>query len=158
MDKITAGGKISRVIDISASQGHVVPTAMVYHKGNFYVGNLDEFPATQGTSKVWKITPSGQISVFAESFTTVLGLAFDKEGQLYVLEASASVTNPGPPVIPGTGRVVRVTRSGGLQTVASGLTFPTAMTFGPDEKLYISNCGFGCPAGAGEIVRVNFDD
>ncbi len=100
----------------------------------------------------------GQISVFAQGLTTVLGLAFDERGQLYVLETCAPVTNPGPLVISGTGRVVCVTRSGRLETVASGLTFPTAMTFGPDEKLYISNCGFGCPAGAGEIVRVNFDD
>src|SRR5206468_2030414 len=34
-----SAGAISRVIDISASQGHVVPTAIAYH-GNFFVGNL----------------------------------------------------------------------------------------------------------------------
>ena len=158
LDKITKNGKISRVVDISASLGHVVPTAMVYHKGDFYVGNLAEFPATQGASKVWEITPDGQISVYAEGFTTVLGLAFDEEGRLYVLETSAPVTNPGPPVIPGTGRVLRIEKNGTRTTVASGLTFPTAMTFGPDDKLYISNFGFGFPAGAGQIVRVDIDD
>ena len=42
MDKITTDGKITRVIDISASQGHVVPTVVAYH-GVFYVSNLGQF-------------------------------------------------------------------------------------------------------------------
>jgi hypothetical protein len=41
------------------------------------------------------------------------------------------------------------------QSVASGLNFPTAMTFGPDGKLYISNNGFGPLANtSGEVVRI----
>jgi hypothetical protein len=71
-------------------------------------------------------------------------------GQMYALEMS---TVPGGPT-PGTGAVVRVTHSGTLETVASGLTFPTAMTFGPDGALYISNNGFGFPPGMGQIVRI----
>jgi hypothetical protein len=35
--------------------------------------------------------------------------------------------------------------------VVTGLSVPTAMTFGPDGKLYISNFG-AAPAGAGQIV------
>src|SRR5438477_8237326 len=31
--------------------------------------------------------------------------------------------------------------SGAQRTIASGLTFPTAMTFGPDGALYVSNIG-----------------
>ncbi|HXI90930.1 MAG TPA: ScyD/ScyE family protein, partial [Blastocatellia bacterium] len=31
LDKITPLGQISRVVDISASQGHIVPTAVAYH-------------------------------------------------------------------------------------------------------------------------------
>jgi hypothetical protein len=42
------------------------------------------------------------------------------------------------------------------EAVATGLTFPTAMTFGPDGYLYISNYGFGVPAQElGQIVRVD---
>jgi hypothetical protein len=122
--------------------------------GNFYVGNLSEFPASK-TSKILKITPAGQISVYAQGLTTVLGVAFDAQGQLYALETSAPVTQQGSPVIPGTGRVVRVKSDGSLEPVATGLTFPTAMTFGPDGKLYVSNNGFGFPPGKGEIVRVD---
>jgi hypothetical protein len=45
---------------------------------------------------------------------------------------------------------------GRLTTMAEGLTFPTAMTFGPGGDLYVSNRGYGVgPApGQGEIVRI----
>lgn len=43
LDKITTSGQISRVVDISASQGHIVPTAVDYH-GNFLRRELEPFP------------------------------------------------------------------------------------------------------------------
>jgi sugar lactone lactonase YvrE len=60
---------------------------------------------------------------------------------------------PGPTWM-GQGKVVRVTADGGLERVASGLTLPTGMAFGPDGALYVSNLGFGTPPGAGQIVRI----
>lgn len=150
LDKITPDGDISRVIDISASQGHIVPTAVAYN-GNFYVGNLNTFPVVAGSSNVFKITPSGNIKVFISGLTTVLGVAFDNENRMYVLETT-TVSGPGP--TPGTGAVVRVSRSGSVETIASGLTFPSGMTFGPDGNLYVSTFGFGFPPGAGQIVRI----
>ena len=87
LDKITPGAlfPVSRVVDISASQGHIVPTAITFHNGNFYVGNLNTFPIVQGSSKVLKITPTGQITAFRRNLTTILGLAFDSADRLYVL-------------------------------------------------------------------------
>ena len=39
--------------------------------------------------------------------------------------------------------------------IASGLTFPTAMTFGPAGALYVSNNGFGYPPdGEGQILKI----
>jgi sugar lactone lactonase YvrE len=153
LDRITTSGGISRVIDISASQGHIVPTAMAFYQGNFYVGNLSTFPAVPGISSVYKITPGGQISVYATGFNMVLGLAFDQLGGLYVLENTTN--NPFP--TPGTGDIVRIDPSGSKQVITSGLNLPTGMTFGPDGKLYVSNWGFGPPAiGGGEIVQISF--
>jgi hypothetical protein len=34
------------------------------------------------------------------------------------------------------------------------LSPPTAMTFGPDGNLYVSNWGFGLEAGGGQILKV----
>jgi hypothetical protein len=156
LDKITPDGQVSRVVDISASQGHIVPTALAYH-GNFYVGNLHTFPIEEGSSKIYKITPSGQIQIVAEGLTTVLGVAFDAQGRMYVLENTTG--NPFP--TPGTGRVLRVSRSGVVEIIASGLDLPTAMTFGPDGNLYVSNWGFGPPVtdiGPGQVLKIELAD
>ncbi|MEO5942814.1 MAG: ScyD/ScyE family protein [Ferruginibacter sp.] len=151
LDKITTNGQISRVSDISSSQGHIVPTVMAFHNGNFYVGNLGLFPST--SCNIYKITPNGNVSIVATGFTMILGITFDDLGGMYVLENTTN--NPFP--TPGTGDVVRVDRSGSRQVVVSGLNLPTGMTFGPDHKLYISNWGFGMPPIAGgQILQVSF--
>jgi len=151
LDKITPGAGVSRVVDISASQGHIVPTAVTFHDGNFYVGNLNTFPIVQGSSKVLKITPTGQISVFRRNLTTILGLAFDSADRLYVLENTTGNQFP----TPGTGKVIRIDPSGNRNLIASGLFLPTAMTFGPDGALYVSNVGFGPPPnGLGQVLRI----
>jgi hypothetical protein len=149
LDAVSPDGTIRRVADISATQGHIVPTAVAYH-GNFYVGNLNTFPIEDGSSKILQITPSGEVHTVVTGVTTVLGVAFDHQGYMYILENTTG--NPFP--TPGTGKVLRVTDSG-LQEIATGLFLPTAMTFGPDGALYVSNIGFGPPPlGLGEIVRI----
>ena len=149
LDKVSPSGQITRVADISATQGHIVPTSVAYH-GNFYVGNLNTFPIQEGSSKILKITPSGQVHTVETGFTTVLGVAFDHEGYMYVLENTTGNLFP----TPYTGKILRVTDDG-VQEIASGLFLPTAMTFGPDGDLYVSNVGFGPPPiGLGEIDRV----
>jgi hypothetical protein len=148
LDRVSFTGWISRVIDFSAIYGHIVPTALVYRNA-FYVANLKTFPIVPGSSVILKVTMSGKSQVFAQGLTTVLGLAFDHRGRLYALETSVAAGFP----TPGMGQVVRVHQNGELETIMMGLTFPTAMTFGPDGLLYISNFGFGFPPGAGQIVR-----
>jgi hypothetical protein len=154
LDRITRRGHIERIADISASQGHIVPTALAFRHGYFYVGNLNVFPIVSGSSKILKISMTGHVEVVVGGLTTVLGLAFDERGRLYALENT--VGQPFP--TPGAGRVVRVMRDGTLKTVASGLVLPTAMTFGPDGNLYVSTVGFGPPlAGQGQIVKIELD-
>jgi len=112
VDRITTHGTISRLIDVSASQGHVVPTVIARRDGNFYLGNLGRFPQDAGSSNIWKITPRGQISLYATGFNMVLGLSFDRRGRMYVLQNSEA-----PAPAPGTGSVVRLGRDGGHRTV-----------------------------------------
>jgi hypothetical protein len=154
IDRISPGtGAITRVVDVSATQGHIVPTAIAY-KGDFFFGNLGTFPIVPGTEEIFKLTPSGQLKTWATGLTTVLGLAFDNRDRMYVLE---SMTAPGfpSPAQAGTGKVVRIDPNGSQTEVASGLSFPTAMTLGPDGALYVSNIGLGAPpVGAGQIVRI----
>jgi hypothetical protein len=159
LDKITTDGKITRVIDISASQGHVVPTVVGDH-GVFYVSNLGQFDPDQlNTQDVFHITPSGQLKVVATGLSKVLGLAFDGRARLYLLETSYSTSSPGP--VPATGRLIRILPNGQQQVLIDNtpddpLFFPTGLTFGPDGSLYISNHGFGPPGG--EILKVEVKD
>ena len=44
---------------------------------------------------------------------------------------------------------------GGQLTIASNLNLPTAMTFGPDNKLYVANWGYGGSPGMGEILQID---
>jgi hypothetical protein len=153
--RISRNGNVSRVIDISATQGHIVPSAMTYYNGNFYVGNLGVFPQVVGSSNVYKITPGGHISVVTGGFDMVLGLAFDRKGRMYVLEMTAG--KPAP--VPFTGRVTRVNTSGPREIIADGLFFPTGMTLGPDGDLYVSNFGFGPPpVGLGQVLKIELPD
>jgi hypothetical protein len=150
LDRITPDGQISRVIDVSASQGHVVPASIAYH-GNFYVGNLGTFGPEHQPENVYKITPSGQIKTVAVGLSEVLGVAFDAQGRMYALESSTGGIAP----IPGTGDVVCFNDDGTRTVIADQLTVPTAMTLGPDGNLYVSNFGFGAPPGLGQIVRID---
>ena len=155
MVRVTTGGHIRRILDISASQGHIVPTAIVHQDhGAFFVSNLGTFdPEQLNKQLVLRITPNGQFRVAARNLSKVLGLAFDARGRMYALETSYSKTDPGP--VPSSGRLIRISSDGKTKVVidtGGSLFFPTAMTFGPDGALYVSNMGFGPPFG--EILRI----
>jgi len=55
-----------------------------------------------------------------------------------------------------TGRVVRINNDNTRDVIVDKLFFPTAMTFGPEGALYISNTGFGPPTGS--ILKVVIKD
>jgi hypothetical protein len=98
-----------------------------------------------------KITPFGELTTVYMNFGDILGLAFDKKGRLYVLENTTGNQFP----TPGTGAVLRVNGKNDYTEIATGLSLPTAMTFGPDGNLYVSNLGFGPPpVGAGQVLKV----
>src|SRR5262249_35173983 len=150
IDEVSTDGKITRLIDISETQGHIVPTALVFHLGALLVGNLHRFPVRVGAARLYRITLSGEISILAPRLTAVTGVAVDQQGQIFVLETS-TVDNSNP--APGSGRVVKANpQSEAVEAITSGLTFPTAMNLRPDGFLYISNFGFGFPPGQGECL------
>jgi hypothetical protein len=166
---VTPQGQISQVIDISASEGHIVPTSIAYYDGNLYVGNLNLFPIDPQWARILTISDTGgtylnlapgfteygpRILESTAGFTTVVAVDFGPDGHLYALELS---DGPGYPT-PGLGKVVRVLHSGAIEEVVTGLAVPTGMTFGPDGALYVSNLG-AVPAGAappdaGQILRI----
>lgn len=148
VDEITPEGIVSRLIDVSETQGHVVPTSIARVKNGFYLANLDSFPITPGSASRFIVSDLGGVKSIFSGLTTVVSIVVDGN-DTYFLELSDS---PGFPT-PGKGDVVRL-RGGKLKTIADGLTVPTGMTLGPDGALYVSNFGDGGPAGAGQVVRI----
>jgi hypothetical protein len=161
---VSSGGTIKQVIDISASEGHIVPTSIAERDGKFYVGNLNLFPIDPQWARILTVENGGyqdhgvpgfdtegyHIVNSKAGFTTVVAVDFGPDGLLYALELSDKAGNP----TPGEGKVVRVNRAGKVEDVVTGLVVPTAMTFGPDKALYVSNYG-AAPAGAGQILRID---
>lgn len=169
LDRVTRSGKITRVTDISAQFPEWIgPTAITLrghsdhgkswkHSGHgrippFYIGNLGPFGPDDGTvpnEGVWQLGKDGKLKQMATGLEQVLGLAF-RGGKLYALEMS---TTPGGPT-PGTGAIVQVGTNGPKKTIVSGLIFPTGMTVGRDGAFYVSEQGFGFPAGQGRVLRI----
>jgi hypothetical protein len=157
IDRITLDGTVTRVVDLSTMfvppAGWKGATGIASH-GSLYFGELGTFPVVPGTESVYKLTHDGSVKLVASGLTAVLGVAFDSHGRLYVLEDDTVAGFPGPAAF-GKGDVVRVNHDGSKTTIATGLTFPTGMTFGPDGRLYVSNNGYAFPPGKGEIVVIN---
>jgi hypothetical protein len=168
--RVSSDGGIKQVIDISASQGHIVPTSIAERDGDFFVGNLNLFPIDPEWARILTISRSQEGDADAPpgfrndrhgyhvidskaGFTTVVAVDFGPDGLLYALELSAA---PGFPT-PGMGKVVRVKHSGDIEDVVTNLVVPTGMTFGRDGALYISNLGAipagAAPVGSGQILR-----
>jgi hypothetical protein len=165
---VTPFGNTKEIIDISRSEGHIVPTSIAARNGNLYLGNLGKFPIFPQLERVLTLsedllsfddTPGLSVDSLCRAFriassragfTTMVGLDFGPDGLLYVLELSPAAGYPAP----GSGKVVRLRRDGEIEDVVTGLTLPAGMTFGPDKALYVSNFG-GVAGSAGQILKIN---
>lgn len=147
--RVTPDGNTTRVVDMSATEGHNVPDAVALN-GNFYVANLGQFPITPGSTSLYTILPNQRLMKKFDGLTAVISMVF-LDGKLYALETSA-VAEDYP--TSGNGKIVRVSDSGELIDVLTGLSYPTGITAGPDGALYVSEFGYGPDPTAGRVLQV----
>jgi len=143
-----------------------VPTSVaIGPDGAYYVGELSGAPYVVGAANVYRVVPGESPRLFRPEdaclggFTFVVDIAFDPQGNLYVLQYGSSAG------LAGQGLLIRVTpdasqpgdicaqyRAGTRTTIVEGLFQPTAVAIGPDGALYISN--YGNYPHDGQVVRV----
>lgn len=145
--------RVTRLADVSATEGHIVPTSSSIFRNDIWVGELTPFPAVPGGASILRYSITGHLNGRIPGFTAVLGLARDAQGNHYILESftcpSATPCFPSP----GTGDVVKLAADGTRSVIATGLSFATALRMGPDGNLYVANFGYGPPM-QGQIIRI----
>ncbi len=128
-----------------------VPTDVVKGlDGAYYVCEFTGFPFPEGGAKIYRIDVNGKLKVFADGFTQLIDMAFDAEGNLYVLQHMNQSGWKGK----ADGALIQIAPNGERKTLieGNGLESPSALTIGSDGAFYILNQG-GLP-GSGQVIRV----
>jgi glucose/arabinose dehydrogenase len=138
-----------------------VPTSVVIGPdGAYYVGEFTGFapPPPEGNANVYRVAPGEPLQVFCSGFNRIIDIAFEADGTLYVLQSATTAANTGPGVLwqvapPEPDSLDHTCPD--RQQVNTGVVLdqPTAIAFGPDGALYISNRG-GRPGQVGEVLRI----
>jgi hypothetical protein len=160
--RVDANGEISLVAVLpvvpQATDGDPVPTTIALGPdGAYYVGELTGAPFRDGAASIYRIEPGQEPSLFLTGFKSIIDVAFDKAGNLYVLQHST-----GPTMLTAPGTLIRVDPDGNRTTIIDpqtqlpdgtiGLKRPTSVAVGPDGAVYVTNNGLS--PWSGEVLRI----
>lgn len=114
-------------------------TGIIYDKSNFFVSTLLGFPFPPGQSIVYKITPSGDVSVYQQGFTSLVDIAKGNYMGHLVLEYG---TFGATGFTPNTGRLVW-SNGASINQLAGGLNLPTGLKQVNEHTWYVTSMGDG---------------
>jgi hypothetical protein len=125
-----------------------VPTSVVIGPdGAYYLGQLTGAPFSDRTASIYRLVPGGAPEVYLTGFKAIIDIAFDPDGNIYVLQHATGVAGLAEP-----GVLIRVAPDGTRITVLTGLDRPTSVAIGPDGTPYVTNHGLS--VGRGEVLRL----
>ena len=117
--------------------------------GALYVSQLTGFPFIPGAARIYRVERGSAPEIYADGLTNVTDLAFDRHGNLYVVEIAANGLASGDP----TGALIKIRPDGSRETVLSeGLVNPYGVAIGDRGDIYVTN--HGASAGVGEVLRI----
>jgi hypothetical protein len=150
--RVDANGDVSLVTVLppvpQATDKNPVPTAVVRGPdGAYYVGQMAGAPFVDGSASIYRLVPGEEPQVYLSGFKAIIDLAFDPDGNLYVLQFATGQTG-----LAGPGELIQVAPDGTRTTVIAGLDRPTSVAVGPDGALYVTNHGLS--VGGGQVLRL----
>lgn len=102
----------------------------VDHRGNIYVSEYGRFVNTGGNgTRVFKITPDGDVSDFITGLSGPLGNAMDFEGNFYVVNANNTVN----------GQILKIAPDGTRSVLATLDGWPAGLALDHENNIYVSN-------------------
>ena len=126
---------------------------------NIYVAQYGNAPYLPGSARIDRVTPAGKVTEgFVKGLTTAIDVAFGPDGTMYVLQYAGKFNAQKLRYIENTGALFRIGKDGSKQEIVSRLMFPTALDFGPDGALYVTNFGNEANFGEGQVLRVEPGD
>lgn len=144
-----------------------VPTTVIRGPdGAYYIGELSGIPFTTGRANIYRLDPEMDATphdftvgeAFLTGFKTIIDMAFDEDGALYVLQHATGT------MLSGAGILLRVVpdktqgdirlqyQMGTRTTVMANLPQPTSVAIGQGGQIYMSIRG--TTAGGGEVIRL----
>lgn len=128
--------------------------------GFYYVGELRGFPATPGTSQVWRIAPdsvdavcdpeapsTGPCQRYADGFTSIVALGAGSDGSIYVVELvkQSWLQWEMGLVDPPIGGLFRIPPGGGaaVELATDQLILPGGVAVAQDGTVYVTGPVFG---------------
>jgi hypothetical protein len=115
-------------------------------------GQSDLYASSRAEGVIYRITPSGAISTFAEGMGIATGIAFDRDGNIFVGDRSGTIFKISAEAKPASEPTARPTAKG-IRTSAEIFVFATLepstafyhLCFRPDGALMVTTPTFSSP-------------
>ncbi len=147
------GSNVQRIVDLSPT--HNVLTGITADaNGALYFTEFTPAPYPVGGAQIWKWTSDGNLSAIVSGLSIATGVALAPDDTFYASEFATALGKP--PFIAPPGRVVKISRDGKIETMASPLVYPTSLRW-LNGALYVTNYGVNAvdgQAGDGAIYRL----